>query len=87
MNHIVLKSYYVNMLMQYMYIEFSVSETVKIKNKSFDIFYFYYFNSCAQNIDCGYQLEPPHRGGSNGYPQSMFLSESRYTPAFPSFAI
>ena len=26
----------------------------------------------AQNIDCGYPLEPPHRGGSNEYPQSMF---------------
>ena len=26
----------------------------------------------AQNIDCGYSLEPPRRGGSNGYPQSMF---------------
>ena len=26
----------------------------------------------AQNIDCGYSLEPPHRGGSNDYPQSMF---------------
>ena len=26
----------------------------------------------AQNIDCGYLLEPPRRGGSNGYPQSMF---------------
>ena len=25
-----------------------------------------------KNIDCGYSLEPPHRGGSNGYPQSMF---------------
>ena len=24
------------------------------------------------NIDCGYSLEPPHRGGSNEYPQSMF---------------
>ena len=24
------------------------------------------------NIDCGYSLEPPHRGGSNKYPQSMF---------------
>ena len=22
----------------------------------------------AQNIDCGYSLEPPRRGGSNGYP-------------------
>ena len=26
----------------------------------------------AQNIDCGYSLEPPRRGGSNDYPQSMF---------------
>ena len=25
-----------------------------------------------QNIDCGYALEPPRRGGSNVYPQSMF---------------
>ena len=29
----------------------------------------------AQNIDCGYSLEPPRRGGSNGYPQSMFWAE------------
>ena len=26
----------------------------------------------AQNIDCEYTLEPPRRGGSNDYPQSMF---------------
>ena len=26
----------------------------------------------AQNVDCGYSLEPPRRGGSNEYPQSMF---------------
>ena len=44
----------------------------------------------AQNIDCGYKLEPPRRGGSNEYPQSMFWSKNkknRYTPAYPSFAI
>ena len=46
----------------------------------------------AQNIDCGYTLEPPRRGrgGSNEYPQSMFWSQNkknRYTPAYPSFAI
>ena len=29
----------------------------------------------AQNIDCGYLLEPPRRGGSNKYPQSMFWAE------------
>ena len=27
----------------------------------------------AQNTDCGYTLEPPHRGGSNENPQSMFF--------------
>ena len=44
----------------------------------------------AQNIDCGYTLEPPRRGGSNEYPQSMFWSKNkknRYTPAYSSFAI
>ena len=29
-------------------------------------------HNSAQNIDCGYSLEPPRRGGSNEYPQSMF---------------
>ena len=29
----------------------------------------------TQNIDCGYSLEPPRRGGSNVYPQSMFCAE------------
>ena len=28
-----------------------------------------------KNRDCGYSLEPPHRGGSNGYPQSVFWAE------------
>ena len=31
----------------------------------------------AQNIDCGYSLEPPRRGGSNEYPQSMLWTEIR----------
>ena len=29
----------------------------------------------AQNTDCVYSLEPPRRGGSNEYPQSMFCAE------------
>ena len=48
------------------------------------------FHISAQNIDCWYSLEPPCRGGSNEYPQSMFLSrnnEIMYTPANPSFTI
>ena len=35
------------------------------------------FNISAQNIDCGYSLEPPRQGGSNEYPQSMFLSRNK----------
>ena len=35
---------------------------------------FSYF--CSKNINCGYLLEPPHRGGSNEYPQSMFWAET-----------
>ena len=33
------------------------------------------FHISAQNIDCGYSLEPARRGGSNEYPQSMFWAE------------
>ena len=44
----------------------------------------------AQNIDCGYSLEPPRRGGSNEYPRSMFWAEIRkimYTPVNPFYYI
>ena len=30
------------------------------------------FHIPAQNIDCGYSFEPPRRGVSKEYPQSMF---------------
>ena len=47
---------------------------------------FYYqkmFHISSQNIDCGYSLEPPRRGGSNGYPQSMFLSRNKKNNVYP----
>ena len=62
--------------------------TKKIENfqiKNSDIFHI-----SAQNIDCEYSLEPPRRGGSNEYAQSMFWAEIRkimYTPVNPSFSI
>ena len=45
------------------------------------------FLNFAQNIDCGYTLEPPRRGGSIEYPQSMFLNKNKkkvypYKPQF-----
>ena len=37
--------------------------------------YTLFFLFLLKNIDCGYWLEPPRRGGSNEYPQSMFWAE------------
>ena len=76
--------HYGNMPIQYT----EILKVVKNENfhpKLFDIFLIF-----AQNIDCGYTLEPLHRGGSNEYPQSMFWSKNkknRYTPAYPNFTI
>ena len=36
-----------------------------------------------QNIDCGYSLEPPQRGGSNVYPQSMLSAKLLKISFFP----
>ena len=33
---------------------------------------YFFFLFLLKNIDCGYFLEPPRRGASNMYPQSMF---------------
>ena len=37
----------------------------------------------ARNRDCGYSLEPPHSGGSNGYPQSMFYNRNKRNNVYP----
>ena len=44
--------------------------------------YIIFLISAQKNIDCGYSLEPPHRGGSNEYPQSMFWAEIRKISEF-----
>ena len=36
-----------------------------------------FFLFLLQNIDCGYSLELPRRGGSNVYPQTMFWAKIR----------
>ena len=67
------------------YRDFLALKIEKFQLKNFDIFLIF-----AQNIDCGYTLEPPRRGGSNEYPQSMFWSKNkknRYTPAYLNSAI
>ena len=51
------------------YIEnFTTKKATVSDKKNSDIFHI-----PAQNIDCGYSLEPPRRGGSNEYPQSIFF--------------
>ena len=64
--------------------------TTKKKNEIFQMKKLWNFSYSAQNIDCGYSLELPRRGGSNKYPQSMFWAELRqiiYTPVNPSFTV
>ena len=51
-------------------------ENFQIKNS--DIFLI-----SVQNINCGYLLEPPRRGGSNEYPQSLFLSRNKKNNVYP----
>ena len=57
------------------------------KNENFQIKNSDIFQISAQNIDCGYSLEPPRRGGSNEFQQSMFLSRNQKNNVNPSFTI
>ena len=60
------------------YTEIFTNKKWKCSDKNSDMFHI-----SAQNIDCGYSLEPPRRGGSNEYPQSMFLSRSKKNYVYP----
>ena len=53
---------------------------VKIENINYKLLIF--FLIFAQNIYCGYTLEPPRRGGSNEYPQYMFWSKNKKNRCF-----
>ena len=53
------------------------------KNENFQMKNAYIYFISAQNINCGYSLEPPRRGGSNEYPQSMFLSRNKKNNVYP----
>ena len=44
---------------------------------------FWYFLISAQNTDWRYSLELPRWGGSNEYPQSMFLSRNKKNNVYP----
>ena len=53
------------------------------KNENFQIKNSDIFHISAQNIDFRYSLEPPRGGGSNEYPQSMFLSRNKKINVYP----
>ena len=61
----------------------NILKKLPLKTESFQINILIFFHISAQNIDCGYSLEPPRRGGSNEYPQSTFLSRYKKNNAYP----
>ena len=62
---------YITKTRLFKYIEIFTSKKLKISDKT------NIFHISAQNIDCGYSFEPPRRGDSNEYPQSMCWAEIR----------
>ena len=62
------------------YCKFHLQKTENFQMKTSDIFHI-----SAQNIDCGYSLEPPppQRGSSNEYPQYMFSSRNKKNNVYP----
>ena len=61
------------------WIENFITKNWRFSDKNSDIF----FHISAQNIDCGYSLEQPQRGGSNEYLQSMFLGRNKKNNVYP----
>ena len=68
----------------------NILKILPTKNENFPIKKSDISHISDDNIDCWYSLEPPQRGGSNEYQQSMFWAELRKimcTPVNPSFTI
>ena len=68
---LLLGNHYENMPIQ-IYRKFHLQKLKIFRQKISDIFHI-----SAQNIDCVYSLEPPRRGGSKEYTQSIFLSRNK----------
>ena len=72
-----LSNHYENIPIQYTE-NFTMTKNENFQIKNSDI-----FNISVQNIDCWNSLEPPRRGGSDEYPQSMFLSRNKGNNVHP----
>ena len=62
----------------YIYWKFTTKKKENFQIKNFNILHI-----SAENIDCEYSLEPPLWGGSDEYPQSMFLSKNKENNVYP----
>ena len=63
--------------------KYTANFTTKKTNENFQIKKSHIFHTSVTNIYCGYSLEPPRRGGSNEYTQSMFLSRNKKNNVYP----
>ena len=61
----------------------NILKILPLKTENFQIKISDIFHISAQDIDCGYSLEPPRRGGSNEYLRSMFLSRNEENNEYP----
>ena len=61
----------------------NILRILPLKNENFQMKNSGSFHISAQNIDCGYLLEPPRLGNSNECPQSMFLSRNKKNNVYP----
>ena len=71
-------AHYITKTRLFKYVENFTTKNWKFSDKNSNIFHI-----SAQNIDCRYSLELPHWGGSNKYPQSMFLSRNKKNNVYP----
>ena len=55
----------------------NILKILPTKNENFQIKILIFFQISAQNISCGYSLEPPRRDGSTEYSQSMFFEQKK----------
>ena len=62
---------------------FKYSGNFTTKKENFQIKNSDIIHNSAQNIDYGYSLYPPRRGGSNEYPKYMFLSRNKRINVYP----
>ena len=76
-----------NLIIRVHYEDMPISNILNIlppKDENFEIKNSNILHISAPNIDCGYSLEPPRRGGSNKYPQSMFYNRNKKNNVYPS---